>query len=57
MFCQCGVVRYGSPDPRFGADTELTIAIFLILVEGVVVGLCAVQISADYGITFADYLG
>ena len=36
---------------------KLTIAI-LIFVEGVVVGLSAVQTSADYGITFAaDYWG
>ena len=36
---------------------KLTIAI-LIFVEGVVVGLSAVQTSADYGITFAaDYVG
>jgi hypothetical protein len=35
---------------------KLTIAI-LIFVEGVVVGLSAVQTSADYGTFAADYLG
>ena len=51
------VVRYVAQIRDLAPIQKLTIAI-LIFVEGVVVGLSAVQTSADYGITFAaDYVG